>query len=410
MSSPLFARRRIPAALTAFAVAFLFIAGFNQGSASAADVTTGNVAITIPSGKAGMVSAVKPAKLAKRIGKKGAKVTSTVSEGTFDTKASARVAGGIRFANGKRKVTITSLNVAVYGKRAVISGKLGGKKMNVFNAFGTSTLETANGLARLSGGKLSFTKAAAGKLRNSLKLKKSPTGRIGGLYVNVKTTFSDQYTEQCGVPVSSRALNSWPEASALPTLGSPTATTAPTSFNWGFRASFRGYVYGTMTAGGKADQALQPLDGATRTFPPFDPTRGFAFPVSGGQHAANGAGAADDQAVINGTGTALFCNSEHSFWASISDPTIVIDGVNSRIVATISQNINGNGMFGELGPWQTPQRVDLADLDLAAITPVESEAGITYTDIPASLSESAAPFATYPAGTTLDPITVTVGG
>jgi hypothetical protein len=205
-------------------------------------------------------------------------------------------------------------------------------------------------------------------------------------------------------------VNSWPAASALPTLGAPTQTTAPTSFSWGFKASFRGYVYGTMTAGGKGDNALQALDGSSRSGFPLDPTRGFAFPVSDGQHAANGAGLADDQSVINGTGTALFCNSEHSFWASISDPTIVIDGENSRIVATISQNINGNGMFGELGPWQTPQRVDLADLDLGAVTPVESEAGITYTNIPVSLSASAAPFATYPAGTALDTLTVTVGG
>lgn len=196
----------------------------------------------------------------------------------------------------------------------------------------------------------------------------------------------------------------------LPTLSNPTATSSPANLNWGFKASFRGYVYGTMTAAGEPDKALQALDGASRAFPPFDPTRGFSFPVSDGQYSSNGPGVGDDQAVIPGTGTALICNAEHSFWASISDPTVVIDGENSRIVATISQNINGNGMFGERGPWQTPQRVDLADLDLAAVTPVEGASGVTYTDIPVSLSSDAAPFATYPAGTALDPISVTVGG
>lgn len=402
--------RAVTAALTVVAVAALSLVGFANGSARAADTTKGTVAIAISSGKAGKVSAIKPAKLTKRIGKKGGRVTSTVSNGEFDSNASADIAGGIRLANGKRRVKITGLSVVMYSKRAVIRGKLGGVTMNVFNAAGKPAVDSATGLASLSGGKLSLTSSAAKKLRKSLKLKKAPKGSIGRLFVQVKTTFIDQYNEECGVGVASRAIDSWPAAMPLPTLSNASATTSPTSVSWGFKASFRGYVYGTMAAAGKADSALQALDGATRSGFPLDPTRGFAFPVSDGQYSANGAGPGDDQAVINGSGTALLCNSEHSFWASISDPTIVIDGENSRIVATISQNINGNGMFGELGPWQTPQRVDLANLDLESVTPTENGSGTTYADVPVSLSESAAPFATYPAGTALDPITVTIGG
>ncbi len=407
MNASLFARRGLVAAFAATAVALLFLVGMNPGSAKA-DVTTGKAFITINSGKAGFVSAVKPAKVAKRIGKKGARVSSTVSDGMFGSTASALVAGGVRFASGKRKVTVIGLRANVAGRKTTLTGVLAGKRIKVFNAFGAATIDEATGKARLSGGKLHLTKAAAGTIRKVLKLKKAPKGQLGGLFITINTTYVDQYNDQCGVGVASRAIDSWPDATALPTLTGATAITSPTSINWGFKASFRGYVYGTMTAGGKSDKALQPLDGASRTMPPFDPTRGFSFPVSGGQHAANAAGLADDQAVINGTGTALFCNSEHSFWASISDPTIVIDGENSRIVATVSQNINGNGMFGELGPWQAPQRVDLADLGV--VVPTENDGKLTYTDIPVSLSSSVAPFATYPAGTALDPISVTVGG
>ena len=93
------------------------------------------------------------------------------------------------------------------------------------------------------------------------------------------------------------------------------------------------------------------------------------------------------------------------------DPTVVIDGANSRIVATISENINGGGLFGPVGAWETPQRVDLADLDLSGVTPTYGTGTVTWSAVPATLSESASPFATYPQGpgpVALDPITVTV--
>ncbi|HMT06196.1 MAG TPA: HtaA domain-containing protein [Solirubrobacterales bacterium] len=411
MSNRLNRHRSLIAGLAAFFAVFAFSMSQFHGSASAADVTTGSVAITVSSGKAGKVSAVGPATVTKRIGKKGARVTGSVSSATYDATVGASVAGGIRFSNGKRRIAVTGIGLSFYKSRVVLSGKLGGKQLNVFKATGSPEVDTAKGVASLSGGKLTFTKAAAAKVRKALKLRKAPRGRIGGLGIQFNTTFVDQYHEQCGVAVDSRSVGSWPAESALPVLTGATATARPTSIDWGLRASFRGYIFGTMAAAGKSEKALQALDGAGRTNPPMSPTRGFSFPVSAGQYAANSPGSSsDDQAIINGTGTALFCNTEHFFWASIADPTIVIDGANSRIVATISQNINGNGMFGANGPWQTPQRVDLATLDLSAVTPTIGEGGtLTYTDIPVSMSASAAPFATYRAGTALDPITVTIG-
>lgn len=411
MSNRLTRHSGLTAGFVAFVAVFAFSLSLLHSSASAADVTTGSVAITVSSGKAGKVSAVRPATVTKRIGKKGARVAGSVSSATYDSTVAASVAGGIRFSSGKRRITITGISVSVYKSRVVVSGKLGGKRVNVFNATGRPEIDAAKGTASLLGGKLAFTRAAAAKVRKSLKLKKAPRGRIGGLYVQFKTTFFDQYYEQCGVEADSRSVDSWPAGSALPVLNGAVATSSPTSIEWGLKASFRGYIFGTMAAAGKSDKALQALDGAARANPPMSPTRGFSFPVSGGQYAANSPeSSSDDQAVVNGTGTALFCNTEHHFWASITDPTIVIDGANSRIVATVSQNINGNGMFGTVGPWQTPQRVDLAVLDLSAVTPTSGAGGtVTYTNVPVSMSAGAAPFATYLAGTALDPITVTIG-
>jgi len=205
----------------------------------------------------------------------------------------------------------------------------------------------------------------------------------------------DQFQEQCGLLPTSKIDDARTPAAPLPEMSGAEPTTGPTGIAWGFKSSLRGYVFGFNPAKG-----LQALDGATRA-PGMDSTRGFVFPVADGSYLANDEGdTSDDQAVINGTGTALFCNSPHGFWASISNPTIVIDGENSRIVADVSSN--------ETGVWKTTERVDLAELDLTGITPAYEGDQVTWGAIPATLAAGAAPFATYPADEQLDPITVAV--
>jgi hypothetical protein len=93
---------------------------------------------------------------------------------------------------------------------------------------------------------------------------------------------------------------------------------------------------------------------------------------------------------------------------ALSNPTIVIDGAHSRIVADLSQNTNGNGFSPVPGPWQTTQRVDLADLDLSGIDPSYGSGSVTWSAIPAKLSPDAAPFGNLAEGTALDPITVSL--
>lgn len=412
-SSPL-ARRGVLAALTAIAAAAFFLIAFTADSARAA--TSGSVVISIPSGKAGKVSAIAPAKVEKRFGKKGAKISASATGGTFgDTYGSGlQAAGGIKLTNGKRSLQIRGLRLSVNKDLAVVRGNIAGaKNIVVFTAPGTGTFGTDPKSMKFSGGKLVFPGSVAKKVKNRLRLKKAPTGLLGSL--NVKAALLDQYDAQCGVPVNSVVDTSWTDATALPTLSSPATISATGSLPWGFKSSFRGYVNGVMIGDGsdpaRSAKAMQALDGAVETAPDSFGAS-FAFPVSGGEFAKNeSADPADDQAVINTTGTALICNSTHMFWVSITDPTIVIDGANSRIVATISENINGGGMFGAAGPWETPQRVDLATLDLSAVTPTYGSGTVTWSAIPATLSATASPFATYPQGpgpVALDPVTVTV--
>lgn len=640
MSSFQVARRGGLTALTVFATAVLLLVGFAPGSASAADVTSGKATFNLTSGKAGKVSAVNPAKVAKRFGKKGAKVTSAAKNGSFGTKVSTGLAGGIRFASGKRKVAITGLSANVFGKKTVVRGKLRGKTINVFNAFGNATINLDGKTAKVSQAKLSLSNNAAGQIRKALKLKKAPKGKLGTLSLFVKVTSDepvdpceldpnaegcpivdpylaqcdvaatnkvtgslpapaplptlanpesvtsldsigwglktsfrsyvifgaqgsmhgldgattvggppvisgfdfpvtsaeysdngtgileddqavvetsgtavfcatahnfrvavsdptfvidgddsriiatvdtnltgvwtqpqridladlklgeitqstategttvdwgqiaasftqngadaicgtgeqaacnysagteldpvalsintanampvDQYNAQCGVPVASVVSNSWPTVSALPTLSGAVAA-AGNSIDWGFKATFRGYVFGAPPAG-----SFQALNGASRS-PGMDPTRGFSYPIADAEYAVNTGVAEDDQAIVNGTGTGLYCKSGHGFWVSISDPTIVIDGENSRLVATVSQNTYGPSMDQ---PWQTPQRIDLADLDLSSVTPTYGTGTVTWTAIPATVSDEAGSIAgSYTSGTELDPITVSL--
>ncbi|MGK2931324.1 MAG: HtaA domain-containing protein [Solirubrobacterales bacterium] len=173
-------------------------------------------------------------------------------------------------------------------------------------------------------------------------------------------------------------------------------STGPATFGWGFKSSFRSYI--NFVAGG----SLHALDGATRESP--SPTAGFTFSVADGSFSDNGNDdPADDKAIISGTGTALFCGTGHGFRVALSNPTVVIDGDNSRLVVDIDTNLSG--------VWTPSQRIDLADLDLDAAQATYNKSGaeITWNSIPTALStEAAGLIPGYAAGVSLDPITVGV--
>lgn len=427
-----FAARGTLSGAALLAVAALFLAVLGGAPAEAA--TSGQATFTIGAGKAGKVlsgkkgkvSTIAPAK-GRKAGSK-VKVTAPVKSLSVSASAQSRLAGGIRFKQGRRSVNLTGITVTVGGGSTVVRGKIRGKVINVFNARGKADIDAAVKTVELKASKLSLTGVAAKALRKGLKLKKLPAAQIGTFAFSGKVTeegptgptgptsptgptgptsptgptgptnpdIVDPYLAQCGVAATSETAGTAPSPAPLPVLADAQTSTGPGTFAWGLKSSFRSYI--NFVAGG----SLHALDGATRENP--SPTAGFVFNVADGSYSDNGTDTPDDdKAIINGTGTSLFCGTGHQFRVALSDPTVVIDGANSRITVDIDTNLTG--------VWTPSQRIDLAELDLDAAQATYNKSGaeITWADVPATLSADADGLIPgYSGGTALDPITVGV--
>ncbi len=440
MSSSLVARRGIAAALAALAVALLCSLSLGSVTASAAPVTTGNATFSIGAGKAGKallksgvkVNKVAPAQLSRKGRQFVAKLPVTGLEKAGRTDASLK--GAFVFRKGKHAVKVTPLNVAVLKSGKIGVGgsiqKIKPKKskvtfINLFNVAGKATV-AENGLKttlKIKQGKVSFSAAVIGKVKNQLGLKKAPRGQVAVLNLNAVRTDEepvdpcvenpdaegcpviDPYLAECSVAATAKVPGSLPAPAALPTLTGAKDIVAPGSFDWGFKSSFRSYiVFG-------ASGSLKALDGASTVGgPPV--ISGFSFPSSYGKYAANDpVDTTDDQVIINGSGSAVFCATGHNFRVVVSNPTLVINGDDSRVIADVDANLSGN--------WIPTQRVDLAELDLDGITPFYNKSGssVNWGDVPATLTDSGAKAicgvgadaaCSYVEGTELDPVNVAI--
>jgi hypothetical protein len=132
----------------------------------------------------------------------------------------------------------------------------------------------------------------------------------------------------------------------------------------------------------------------------------FDFPVDAGTHEpGTQPDHSDDRLVADGGGAVLFCKSGHGFNIVFRNPTVMIDGAESRITVDVGANMHGT--------WHPFQRTDIAELDLSSIEPQVSDGGntIAWEDIPVQMTVDGAAATglgdQYPAGTPLDPVTVT---
>jgi hypothetical protein len=385
------------------------------GSASAAIETAGSGTIAIGTGKTGKalgkakikVAAVEPATSSRNSSRAGAvtRVVAPASSVAVGRTSTVGLRGGIAFKRGKAKASFSKLNVKISSKRATVTALLAGKRINLFTGPAKALIDTVERRIRLSGAKVSLTAAAATALRTRLKVRRLFAGPVGTLSVSLRWTeivpLVDPYFEQCGIAASSKLIGSLPAPAPLPDL-TGAKTTVGAGVNWGFRSSFRGYIFG---AGG----SMQALDGAEVVQAgPFPSS--FTWPNAPGSYAANDpVDMSDDQAIINSTGSVLFCNSPHNFRVVISNPTVVIDGDQGRIIADVDANF--------VNKWIPSQRIDLATLDLTGITPFYNRSGaeVTWSDVPVTLTQSGAdaicgtgdaPLCDYRAGAVLDEITV----
>jgi hypothetical protein len=395
----------------------LFMLLLSAGPASAEVETSGTGTMALGSGKTGKalaaakvrIGAVKPATSTR----KGpvTRVVAPVSSVVAGSKSTVGLNGGLVFKRGKRKVAFSKMNVQTTPKRATVTALTGGKRIAVLTGEASTVVDTVEGRITLSGAKVSLTKAAASVLRTRLTLRRLFAGPAGTLSVSARWTeivpLVDPYFEQCGLAATSKTVGSVPGATALPTLTGPKALTGAVP-SWAVKSTLNGYINSIGSIVGLEGATVNRVPG-----PPSIPPTGFTFPLGNGQLAENGPGTQDEQAVVNGTGTVVYCNAPHGFRIAISNPTIVIDGANSRIIADVDTNISGD--------WMPTQRVDLVTLDLTEIVPtVEDGISTTWTNVPTTLTQAgsdalrlcevsvpgAPPGCLYPAGTAFAPITV----
>ena len=344
----------------------------------------------------------------------------------FERGASVSTRGTLKLRNGKRTARLRRLTIEAGGKEAAISAKLGKRRLTFFRAAGS--LAIAEGTATLRDAELSLTGKGAARLRERLGLERLQAGETGRLSLNAemesdapqpsqsgspagKTTppVVDPYSAQCALPATSEAKGNVTPATPAPELsGAPGV--AEGSIAWGFRLSFREYV---ATIAGGSGAAIAP---ATLVPPPPAPPQvgTFEFRAGSGEYLANTADPGDDQGVIDGEGEVVLCafHKGKGFRITLSNPTVIIDGEDSRLAVDVATN-----MTGTITP---AQRVDVATIEPGDAT-VEYDGGprtVSWEDMPTELTEGGldalqlcnpkAPSCVYSAGDALDPLTVEI--
>jgi hypothetical protein len=408
---------QLPAAF-AFLAASVLAVFVMTTPATASVITSGSASISIGQGSAGKgmasagvrVSAVKPATSSRK--KSVTRVAAPVASVSVAGATDVSLGGSLVLKRGARKAAFSELSLRLTPRSAALSGLLGSKRVTFMGGSGKVVIDSVEGRVNLTGMKLSLNSSGAKTLRSRLKLKSLRPGEAGRLSLNATWTevapVVDPYFEQCGFQATSKTVGSVPVASALPnTTNGETLVGDPV--RWGIKSSLSAYIGGVgsiATLGGTS---------SSTPAPPLPPFPLFSFPFSSGQLVRNQPGPADDQAVLNSTGTVVYCNAPHGFRISISDPTVVIDGTRSRIIATVDTNISGD--------WIPAQRVDFASLDVSGVVPVEQPNQIRWSQVPTTLTQAGADalrFCTinvpgapagclYPAGTALDKLSVVAG-
>jgi len=413
-------RKRRLRALVALAGAALASAALSA-SASAAPAT-GEVALTLKSGaKSSLVR--EGVKATPRSGKGDTQnVKLPVSE--LELSGKARILTGATLtlsANGK-SAKLRQVAFQVGNGGGALSAKHAGKRKVFFRTRGAASVD---GLSVRLGGPLSLTAKGAKALRQALGLPGITAGKVGSAsaraVVSVATPVpappaplkyddgglkpADPYSAQCpivaveGNPGFGEAPGEVSGTLPAPTFGAEAREVTGTALEWGFKASFRSYV---LNVDKKAGDSLVTLDGATASAANMAAALAFFdFPVGGGDYEAGTAAPGDEKLVAEGTGTVVFCKTGHGFSFVLRNPTLTIDGADSRITADVGANMNGE--------WYPLQRADIAELDLTGKDPVVSGDTVSWEGIPAKLSpDGATATGLYPANEALDSVSVEV--
>ena len=192
---------------------------------------------------------------------------------------------------------------------------------------------------------------------------------------------------------------------ALPALVPTHAVTTASTVTWGVRESWRWYLKNLGGTTAAWDGAALGPDVMTASGPAFGLST-FPGATTTGAY-VQGATPAEDRAIVHLRGRVDFCHGTHGFRVTLSNLTVVIDGASSQVIADADTNHDGT-----LAP---NERVKIADLNLAGITPTRTATTTTWTGLPAAFSsDGSAVFSgtgsggggSYPPGAAMDPLTV----
>ena len=110
----------------------------------------------------------------------------TFALGAWSVSGSAKIAlrGSLRFRSGKRKVSVTGLQVTIGRTSSYVSGRIGKTSLRLFTLTPTrpSVIDAPGRKASMLGARFALTSAAARRLRSKLKLDRAPsTAALGKL-------------------------------------------------------------------------------------------------------------------------------------------------------------------------------------------------------------------------------------
>jgi hypothetical protein len=439
MSSDQSSKSRAARALIALAALALAIS-MSTGSALALPAS-GEVSLSLKTGaegslprqgvkatytaKAGKTGATKRVSTSKK-GKGGSAVVLPIVDVEMLGAATIRTDGAVVLSAKGHTARLKNLTLQIAGKKTAISAKLGKKTLIFFRAEGEPVIDKAS--LKLSKAPLSLTEKGAKALAEQLDLDRLSAGKSGSVDVDASFTAAplapaadnkqpeqpgskeivDPYAQQCALKVKSETPGSAAGPAAAPTLSSPAALNGG-KIEWGLSESLRFYV---VQISGGALVPIAPAEVLDPPAPPALPVGSFRFPAGSGSYAINTPeDSGDDQAIVNGQGEVVLCNSPHGFRVTLSNPTVTIDGEDSRLTVDIDTNMSGF--------WTPTQRVDLAALDLDGASPFYNENAktVTWSGVPVTLTAAGEqalqlcdPHAPgpcdYEEGDSLDPLTV----
>lgn len=365
-----------------------------------------------PSGK-GLVSAGvrieagSPASSARLAGGL-TRIIAPVSNVALGERSTVSLEGSIVFGRQGRKVHFRQLSLVSTADEAFIKASVGESTFRAFVLGPAAKVDRRVGTVSLSSRNATLGERAATLLSNRLGLGGLAAARAGRTTLASQAAFEDPYAETCQLPATTKVPGNLPVAPLPePIEGGTEANGQP--IVWGIRSGLRNYLFFLPEGQG----VMQGIDGGQVVPNPAPPPApqvpvGFSFPFGSGSWDLGEESVGDERIVLEGSGSILLCHKAQ-FRILLSNPKIVIDGFNARMLVDVDTNV--------LGEWIPRTRVRLAELVTSTATVQQTGSTLTLTSVPVILTEAGsealrlAPFSPtfrYQAGQALESLNLTL--